>query len=624
MVRNYKRKTERGASKENIDAALKFWSEGATLDQTVDTYKISATTLKRHRKNAGEGYVRCKTVKMVFSEAMEQTLATHLKDLDSRFHGLTPVKCRELAYEYAINNRTEVKVPESWHTNKSAGKDWLAAFMKRHKLSIRTPEATSLARQSAFNRPAVNLFFDKLKEVTARFQILPQNIYNLDETGVTTVQNPGKVISVMGKKQVGATASQERGELVTMCCAVNAIGNSLPPFYIFPRVNMKQHFLNGAPASAKGVACKTGYMNSDIFTNEYLPFFISHAKPCSSEPTLLILDNHSSHISLQSIELCKEKHIILLTLPPHTSHRLQPLDRSVYGPLKRYLNSTMDEWQRSNPGRAITIYEMAQLSGVAFTKSVTNANIIAGFRATGIYPYNADIFDDSEFLPADVTDQPDPERHQPQPDAEPQPDARHQPDNEPQSDPEPHVEPQASTSTHPSPSSSNIHVGEPIPSTSAQTPIEQRRVSTSHITPEQLMPLPKAGIRQKKNTKRRKVASAILTDTPEKNRIAEHAAAKVSKQPAKRRKTAPIPESSDDDDILPIALTDSESGEDPFDPEQQQEDLGEITKGCYVLVKYPAGRKTIFYAGSVLDVKEDDRFEVNFLHKVSSSRQCAF
>ena len=52
--------------------------------------------------------------------------------------------------------------------------------------------------------------------------LLPYNIYNLDETGVTTVHKPGKVISVMGKKQVGATASQERGESVTLCCTVNS------------------------------------------------------------------------------------------------------------------------------------------------------------------------------------------------------------------------------------------------------------------------------------------------------------------------------------------------------------------------------------------------------------------
>lgn len=65
----------------------------------------------------------------------------------------------------------------------------------------------------------------------------PENIYNLDETGLTSVQTPGKVLAPKGTKQIGQVTSAERGELVTMCCAINAIGNAIPPFFVFPRVN---------------------------------------------------------------------------------------------------------------------------------------------------------------------------------------------------------------------------------------------------------------------------------------------------------------------------------------------------------------------------------------------------
>lgn len=168
MVRNYKRKTERGASQEQIDAALKFWSEGATLNQTVSTYSIPATTLKRHKKNASGVYKKCSDVKMVFTHEMEAELAQHLRNLDNRFHGLTPIKCRELAFEYANKNKTHLSIPPSWIKNKAAGEDWLRNFMTRHHLSIRAPEATSLARQSAFNKPAVALFFTNLRQIYDR------------------------------------------------------------------------------------------------------------------------------------------------------------------------------------------------------------------------------------------------------------------------------------------------------------------------------------------------------------------------------------------------------------------------------------------------------------------------
>ena len=53
----------------------------------------------------------------------EQELAQHIRDLDDRFHGLNPVKCRELAYEYAQRNKDcGINIPPSWVENKLAGK----------------------------------------------------------------------------------------------------------------------------------------------------------------------------------------------------------------------------------------------------------------------------------------------------------------------------------------------------------------------------------------------------------------------------------------------------------------------------------------------------------------------
>jgi len=51
-------------------------------------------------------------------------------------------------------------------------------------------------------------------------------------------------------------------------------------------------------------------------------------------PTLviLLLDGYSSHSELGTIELAIEKDVIFC-LPPHTTHRSQPLDSCVFGPV---------------------------------------------------------------------------------------------------------------------------------------------------------------------------------------------------------------------------------------------------------------------------------------------------
>lgn len=52
---------------------------------------------------------------------------------------------------------------------------------------------------------------------------------------------------------------------------------------------------------------------------------------------LLLIDNHSSHTSLEAIEYSRENRIVLLSFPPHCSHRLQPLDVGVFGQFKNAL-----------------------------------------------------------------------------------------------------------------------------------------------------------------------------------------------------------------------------------------------------------------------------------------------
>lgn len=113
-----------------------------------------------------------------------------------------------------------------------------------------------------------------------------------------------------------------------------------------------------------------------------------------------------SHKSLEAVEFCRKNGIVMICFPPHSTHRMQPLDVCVFGPLMKHYNEECRKWLHNHPGRVIRLQQVSQLFGAAYRKAATVDNALSGFEKTGLYPVNRDIFPDWMFLPAEVTDLP--------------------------------------------------------------------------------------------------------------------------------------------------------------------------------------------------------------------------
>ena len=247
--------------------------------------------------------------------------------------------------------------------------------------------------------------FDLLRNLIVQNNLQARQIYNYDETGVSTVQTPRKVLAKKGEKQVGRIVSAERGTNITMTCAMSASGFFVPPFYLFPRKRMQLHFMKGCSPGSVGFANGSGWMDTDNFLL-YLDHFISLTKPSEKEPILLILDGHTSHKSLAAVLKARENNIILLTLPPHCSHKLQPLDLTFFGPLKNQYAKEADYFLTINSGKTVSISDVVDLTYKGFSKVTTVEKALKGFETSGIWPYNPDIFTEDAFLPSSVLEHP--------------------------------------------------------------------------------------------------------------------------------------------------------------------------------------------------------------------------
>lgn len=103
---------------------------------------------------------------------------------------------------------------------------------------------------------------------------------------------------------------------------------------------------------------------------------------------LLILDGHSSHVNMKFIDYADRNRIILAILPPHSTHRLQPLDVGIFGPLASAYSKHLDLHIRSGMGYiGMTKRDFWRIFHAAWEESLTSDNIKAAFAATGIYPH---------------------------------------------------------------------------------------------------------------------------------------------------------------------------------------------------------------------------------------------
>lgn len=493
------------------------------------------------------------------------------------------------------------------------GKEWLYGFMARHKdLSLRKPESTSLLRSVGFNKERVNEFFANYCSVLEKYKFKGEQIFNLDETGITTVMRPPRVLSEKGRKQVGQISSGERGELVTFVGIVNATGNFLPPIYVVPRMRTPEVYITGAPVSSLVLNNKSGWMTKELFL-KVLEHMKNHTR-CSIEyPILVLLDNHESHVSLQAIKFCKENGISLLSFPPHTTHRMQPLDIGIFGPFKGSLVTAFNDWLLSNPAKAITIRNIGELSNIAFKQAFTVSNITNAFKKPGLWPVNRQAFTETDFIASTVSDKELAPAH----------------NRGPTSDqPEDTVEGKQAV---PSSKGADLPDQEVQPSTSrCSQPFNETKDNSKHVVPSDIRPFPKImfGNGNKKKRKRES-KSKIYTSTPVLNEIEEKENEKqrklsLTKSKKTKRKIfvekTQDEESSESDESIELIESDDDPSVEAF-PALVDENFS-INVNDFVFTKFATKTTIVYYIGQVVETTPE--FKIKFLRRKGNTYIFAF
>jgi hypothetical protein len=106
-------------------------------------------------------------------------------------------------------------------------------------------------------------------------------------------------------------------------------------------------------------------------------------------PRILISDGFGTHESLEIMQYCYKNNIILCRLPLHTSHKLQPCDIGVFGPLKTAYREQVERLYRGG-SNMIGKQHFTLLYDRARTKAFTSRNVLSGWSKSGLQPLNPD------------------------------------------------------------------------------------------------------------------------------------------------------------------------------------------------------------------------------------------
>jgi hypothetical protein len=296
------------------------------------------------------------------------------------------------------------RLPARW-PSKPPSKNWPQLFYRRHpELKARAVGALDWNRFNIHDK--VVQWFDVIEKVLHDPMVLQENVYNMDETGVMLCKlNSVKVIVSKDNHRNCRGARVKRTTITAIEC-VSGDGRYLNPMIIWPASTHRSNWSTHPTPGWHYAYSDSGYTDAYLSLQWLKLVFDPQTKErAMQKPRVLICDGFATHETLEVLEFCFENNIVLCRLPSHTSHKLQPCDVSVFGPLKSAYRDQVERLERGGVG-TIGKEHFTSLYSSARKCALTSRNIRAGWSKAGLFPFNATkVIQDIPQPPEDVMSQ---------------------------------------------------------------------------------------------------------------------------------------------------------------------------------------------------------------------------
>lgn len=379
MPRKYVRKTVSKYSYTQLNEAVQRVKNGETYYKVSKETNIPMETIRRNVKYTtqrfGSGGIT------VLTNDEERLIVDTLKYLSQCGFPMDREDLKTLVFTF-LNSKGEQRFKGNM-----PGNEWIRGFKERwnKELSCRKPELLTKARIEGLSEGVLCDFFEMYEKVISdnNLQNSPERLFNLDETGLNT--DPRHKGVFVDKKlrsaYLNASSCGKAMYSVLFCCS--AAGQFLPPLVIYKGLHLYDTWTVGGPPDALYAVSPSGYMQDFVF-EKWILHFVECVKDVE-KPVLLIMDGHGSHLTFESARACQKNQIILLCLPPNTSHALQPLDVGVFGQVKHAWKEVLKKWSRESRLQSVSKPVFPTLLK-QICSQLKAEWAISAFKGSGLYP----------------------------------------------------------------------------------------------------------------------------------------------------------------------------------------------------------------------------------------------
>ena len=232
-----------------------------------------------------------------------------------------------------------------------------------------------------------------------------ENIYNWDEKGFL-IGFGHAVKRIMTREayekgRVKAAKQDGSREFISLLATICADGTRLPPALIYQGTSgdLQNTWVDELTEQDEAffTSSKTGWSNNEFALNYLKQIFDRYTREKAGRgQRLLIIDGHQSHVNWEFLMTCDRLRILVCILPPHTTHRIQPLDVSLFQPLATAYSKNINTLMHNSEEYVhITKRLFWPLFRDAWNASFTRSNIESGWKKTSIWPFNPPIILDT-------------------------------------------------------------------------------------------------------------------------------------------------------------------------------------------------------------------------------------